>query len=92
MQIGASLSGKNLPLARATILNIGGGGVGLRMNLTGRMTPVSAGDQVELNFQLPETTQLIHGSGVVAWVNSDGDVGVQFRYIPKSSAGHSSSG
>jgi ActR/RegA family two-component response regulator len=83
VQIGTSLSGKNLPLARATMLNIGEGGVGLRLNLTGGKTFVSAGDQVELNFQLPETTQLIHGSGVVAWVNSDGDVGVQFRYIPE---------
>jgi hypothetical protein len=53
------------------------------MNLPGGKSLVSAGDQVELNFQLPETTQLIHGSGVVAWVNSDGDVGVQFRDIPE---------
>lgn len=52
------------------------------MNLTGGKV-VSAGDPVELNFQLPETTQLIHGSGVVAWTNSDGDLGVQFRYIPE---------
>jgi len=83
VQFGAALSGKNLPLARATIVNIGEGGVGLRMNLPGGKSLVGAGDQVELNFQLPETTQLIHGSGVVAWVNSDGDVGVQFRYIPE---------
>lgn len=83
VQIGASLSGKNVPLAHATIRNIGEGGVGLRMNLTARKSLVSAGDQVDLNFLLPETTQLIHGNGVVAWVNSDGDVGVQFRYIPE---------
>lgn len=83
VQIGASLSGKNLPLARATIRNIGEGGVGLQMNLAVDKSLVSAGDQVELNFQLPGTTELIHASGVVAWVNSDGDVGVQFRYIPE---------
>jgi CheY-like chemotaxis protein len=81
VQIGASLSGKNLPLARATIRNIGEGGVGLQINLAVDKSLVSAGDQVELNFLLPETTSLIHASGVVAWVNSDGDVGVQFRYI-----------
>lgn len=82
--IGASLSTKNVALARATIRNIGEGGVGLLMNLTttGRSL-VSAGDQVELNFQLPDTSQLIHASGIAAWVNSDGDVGVQFRYIPE---------
>jgi CheY-like chemotaxis protein len=83
VQIGASLSGKSLPLARATILNIGEGGVGLEMNLAGGKSRLSAGDQVELNFQLPETTQLIHAGGIIAWVNSDGGVGVQFRYIPE---------
>jgi CheY-like chemotaxis protein len=84
VQIGASLSGKNLSLAHATILNIGEGGVGLRVTPTGGKSLVSAGDQVELNFLLPETTQLIHGSGSVAWTNSEGDVGIQFRYIPEA--------
>jgi hypothetical protein len=83
VEIGASLSGKSLPLARATILNIGEGGVGLEMNLAGGKSRLSAGDHVELNFQLPETTQLIHAGGIIAWVNSDGGLGVQFRYIPE---------
>ena len=37
-----------------------------------------AGDQVEPNFVLPETTQLMDGSGVVAWTNSDGNL-FEFR-------------
>jgi ActR/RegA family two-component response regulator len=83
VQAGASLSGKNMPLAHVTILNIGEGGVGLRVNRTGSKPLVSAGDPVELNFLLPETTHVIHASGVVAWASPDGNFGVHFRYIPE---------
>jgi ActR/RegA family two-component response regulator len=84
VKIPASVSGRSLPLAHAVILNLGEGGVGLRMNTHAGLAGVrlSVGDQVNLNFALPGTTDLVHGSGLVVWANAVGDAGVEFDFVP----------
>jgi hypothetical protein len=84
VKIAASVSSRNLTLAQAVIVNLGEGGVGLRMNAHPGLVGLrlTVGDQVNLNFTLPETTDVVHGSGLVVWANAVGDAGVEFNFIP----------
>ncbi len=90
LKISASVSSRSLVLAQAVILNLGEGGVGLRMNahpgLVGEC--LSVGNQVTLNYALPETTDLVHGTGLVVWANAVGDGGVEFNLIPDAEGLH----
>lgn len=90
VKITASVSSRNLPLAQAVILNVGEGGVGLRMNTHPGLVGVrlSVGDQVSLNFALPGTAGLVHGTGLVVWANALGDAGVEFDFIPEVDRAH----
>ncbi|MBZ5722875.1 MAG: PilZ domain-containing protein [Acidobacteriia bacterium] len=83
-QISASFSSKNIGLAMGTILNLSEGGAGLKINGEARliMARLAAGDEVEVNFTLPETSHSIHACAVVAWRDREDNFGVQFRFIP----------
>lgn len=83
VKIAASVSSRSLPLAQAVIVNLGEGGVGLRMNTHPGLVGVrlGVGEQVSLNFALPGTTDLVHGTGLVVWANAVGDAGVEFDFI-----------
>jgi PilZ domain len=45
---------------------------------------LGVGDQVTLNFALPGTTELVHGTGMVVWANAVEDAGVEFTFIPEA--------
>ena len=66
------------------MVNLGSEGGGLKLNTTGCKVSsrLSAGDELDLSFISPGTGNVIHGSGVVVWVNTNGDAGVKFSYIP----------
>lgn len=84
VSIEASVSSRKLPLAHAVVLNLGEGGAGLRLNMHPSLVGVrlTVGDQMNLNFTLPGTTDLVHSTGIVAWTNAVGDLGVEFNFIP----------
>jgi CheY-like chemotaxis protein len=86
VKIAASVSTRHLALAQAVLLNLGEGGVGLRMSThPGIVGPrLGVGNQVTLNFALPGTTELVHATGTVVWANAVGDAGVEFSFIPEA--------
>lgn len=71
------------PFAEATVLNLSEGGAGLRTSPDGEIMGVtlSAGEEIELRFPLPETSEIIHARGSVVWTTA-GRCGVRFTYIP----------
>ncbi len=71
------------PFAEATVLNLSEGGVGLRTSSDNEVAGVnlSAGEEVDLRFPLPETGDLLHATGTVVWKTAS-HCGIRFRYIP----------
>jgi ActR/RegA family two-component response regulator len=84
VRIAATLQTRNTPLLGAMIVNLGAEGVGLKLNVTGCQTSarLSAGDEIELSFTSPGSWRVVNVSGIVVWVNAQGDAGVRFEYIP----------
>jgi len=84
VRIAATLHTRSTPLLGALMVNLGSEGGGLKLNTTGCKTSarLSAGDELDLSFMSPGSGSMIHASGAVVWVNSDGDAGVKFQYIP----------
>jgi hypothetical protein len=66
------------------VVNLGGEGAGLKLNMTGCKVSarLSAGDEIDLSFLSPGSGRMVQTSGVVVWVNPNGDAGVQFQYVP----------
>jgi DNA-binding NarL/FixJ family response regulator len=83
VEIAASLGVRNLPARHATILNLGEGGAGLRLQeQPGRSaTPLTVGDSVSLSFRLPWTDDSLHLIGRIVWSTATGAAGVQFTWI-----------
>jgi response regulator RpfG family c-di-GMP phosphodiesterase len=84
VEILASLSTRLQPFAEVTVVNLSEGGVGL---VTGPQdsvasTLLSAGDEVDLRFALPETGDMLDVAGTVVWKTVKG-CGVRFRHIPE---------
>ena len=79
----ATVSMRNQPFAEATVVNLSEGGVGIRTKPHDDIAGVelSAGDEVELSFSLPETGDALHVAGVVAWRTAS-HCGVRFTHIP----------
>jgi DNA-binding NarL/FixJ family response regulator len=69
--------------AEATILNLSEGGVGLRTSPDNEITGVhlSAGEEVELRFPLPDSADIVHATGTVIWTTAS-HCGIRFTYIP----------
>ena len=69
--------------AEATILNLSESGVGLRTSPDNEITGVdlSAGEDVELRFPLPDSADIVHATGTVVWTTAS-HCGIRFTYIP----------
>lgn len=83
VRIAANLHTNSNPLLGAMIVNLGSEGAGLKLNTTGCKVSarLSAGDELDLSFISPGSGNAIHASGVVVWVNPNGDAGVKFSYL-----------
>ena len=79
----ATVSTRTQPFAEAVVLNLSEGGVGLRTSADPDITGVelSAGDEVDLQFPVPDTSDTLHATGVVVWRTSS-HCGVRFTHIP----------
>jgi hypothetical protein len=84
VEFDATLSMRNLPGVQATIINLGEGGAGLRLKaLQGlSVTELTVGDSVRLSFRLPGTPASLHVLGRIMWSTSQGDIGLQFTWMP----------
>jgi CheY-like chemotaxis protein len=80
VSIVASVGTRNNPLSEALIINLGDGGLGLKMDAgtTGRCLKV--GEDVDLRFALPRTGEIMDVSGRVVWGTADA-CGVRFNYV-----------
>ena len=84
VEILAAVRTHSQPFAEALIVNLSEGGVGLQTGpqdfIEGAL--VSAGEEIELRFALPETAEMADVAGTVIWTTAEG-CGVRFRYIPE---------
>ena len=80
----ASVTTRTQPFAEAMIVNLSEGGVGLRTGAQDFIAGVtlSAGEEVDLRFALPETGDMLDIAGTVVWTTAEA-CGVRFRYIPE---------
>ncbi len=82
VRILASITTRTQPLAEATIVNLSEGGVGLEMAKDAAGLSVTAGEEVELRFALPESGEMLDVSGIVVW-RTNSACGVRFLSIPE---------
>jgi CheY-like chemotaxis protein len=82
--IPASFSSKNVGLATGTIVNLSEGGAGLKINGKANliMARMAAGDEIELNFTLPDSEHSIRACGRIVWRDREADFGVRFQFFP----------
>jgi CheY-like chemotaxis protein len=79
----ASVSTRTQPIGEATVVNLSEGGAKLRTSMQHFVAGLllSAGDDIDLRFELPGTEQTLTIDGRVVWATTDA-CGVRFRYIP----------
>ena len=84
VEILAAVRTRSHPCGEALIVNLGEGGVGLQTGAQDFVegVSVSAGEEIELRFALPETGEMVDVSGTVVWTTAEA-CGVRFRYIPE---------
>ncbi len=84
VEILASVRTHSQSCAEALIVNLSEGGVGLHTGAQDFIegVSVSAGEEIELRFALPDTTGMVDVAGTVVWTTSDA-CGVRFRYVPE---------
>ena len=84
VEILAAVRTHSQPCAEALIVNLSEGGVGLQTSPQDFIegVSVSAGEEIELRFALPQTAEMVDVAGTVIWTTAEG-CGVRFRYIPK---------
>lgn len=82
VEILASVSTRTQPLAEATVVNLSEGGAGLVAQDSVALASLSAGDEVDLRFALPETGEMLNVAGTVVWTSAQ-SCGVRFRHIPE---------
>jgi len=72
------------PCAEALIVNLSEGGVRLQTSPQDFIegVSVSAGEEIELRFALPETGEMVDVAGTVVWTTAEA-CGVRFRYVPE---------
>jgi response regulator RpfG family c-di-GMP phosphodiesterase len=81
VDIVATISTRSQTFTAATILNVSEGGVGLKMGSKMLGASLSAGEEINLRFSLPETDEVLHTTGTVVWRTALG-CGIRFNYIP----------
>jgi len=81
----ASVSTRTEPFGEATVVNLSEGGAKLRTSAQDFVAGVllSAGDDVDVRFALPDTEGMLNIAGTVVWATAD-TCGVRFRYVPES--------
>ena len=82
VEILASVSTRLQPVAEVTVVNLSEGGAGIAMQNSVASASLSAGDEVDLRFALPETGDMLDVAGTVVWKTAKG-CGVRFRHIPE---------
>lgn len=79
----ASVSTRSQTVGEATVVNLSEGGAKLRTSVEDFIAGISlsAGDDVDLRFKLPDSEQMLEIDGTVVWATADA-CGVRFRYVP----------
>jgi DNA-binding NarL/FixJ family response regulator len=80
----ASVSSRTQPFAEATIVNLSEGGIGLRTEAHDDVAgmALTAGEEVDVRFALPESGQILHTTGKVVWTTVRA-CGIRFSYVPE---------
>jgi ActR/RegA family two-component response regulator len=80
----AAVSTRMQPAAAAMVVNVSEGGVGLRLGADDGMAgaSLSAGEDIDLRFALPESNEMLQASGTVVWT-TPGYAGIHFTYVPE---------
>jgi len=86
VELDACLSMRNVPGVRATIVNLGEGGAGLRLKAHQDLsaTDLQVGDSVRLSFRLPGASDSLQVLGRITWSTGHGDIGLQFTWMPNA--------
>jgi response regulator RpfG family c-di-GMP phosphodiesterase len=84
VEILASVRTHSQPFAEALIVNLSEGGIGLQTGAQDFIegVAVSAGEEIELRFALPDTSEMVDVAGTVVWTTSEA-CGVRLRYVPE---------
>jgi len=79
----ASVSTRNRPYAEVRVVNLSEGGVGVKLQSGDGMVRASltAGEELDLYFALPESAATLSASGKVAWTTTD-HAGIHFTSMP----------
>ncbi|HLV88170.1 MAG TPA: response regulator [Candidatus Sulfotelmatobacter sp.] len=82
----ATISTHAEPYAEVIVTNLSEGGAGIvthcsRLGSSG--THLSAGDEIDLRFSLPESEAMVHASGRVVWTTNQA-AGIRFTAIPEN--------
>ena len=85
VEILAAVRTHSHPCGEALIVNLSEGGVGLQTGPQDFIegVSVSAGEEIELRFALPETDEMVDVAGTVVWTTAEA-CGVRFRYVPET--------
>ncbi len=81
VSIVASVSMRNYPLSEVLVVNLGDGGLALKMDGGASGHCPKVGEDVDLRFALPRTGEIMDVSGRVVWGTADA-CGVRFNYVP----------
>ena len=85
VNIVGSVSTRSQPLVEVTIVNLSE--TGARVKLGGDPgvleAKLSAGEDVDLRFALPETDEMAQRTAMVVWTSAAGDAGLRFSYVPE---------
>ncbi len=79
----ASVSTRNRPPAEVTVVNLSEGGVGIKLQRVdgGARAFLTAGEELDLQFALPESETTLRASGTVAWTTAE-HAGIHFKFMP----------
>ncbi len=82
VRIAATLHTRSVPLLSATIVNLSSQGAGLKLDLTenNNGNRLGAGDEIDVSFISPGSWRVVTVSGMVVWVNPQGDAGIRFEW------------
>jgi hypothetical protein len=80
----ASVSARNRPHAEVTVVNLSEGGVGIKLQRVdgGARAFLTAGEELDLEFALPERETTLRVAGTVAWTTAE-LAGIHFTSMPE---------
>jgi CheY-like chemotaxis protein len=79
----AFVGARNRPCSEVTVVNLSGAGVGIKLQRVdgGARAFLTAGEELDLHFALPESGATLCVSGTVAWITAD-HAGIHFTSVP----------